>query len=533
MLAGSRNSLSPLLPSPRYRIQIDPFKNRYDSLPGLKPRWLVRERNWMQEVSDETLYQITQTVLRQGVEAACRDRNIKPATVMRYLKEARIRGRARGDLDWVKLAEAALRQAGITFTQHGQRRRRRPRRALAIGQGSDCNPDHTGGGQARAPSGKLAGKEETSCDCEAGENEASSSRSIRVEGPFPPPESIRIIPNGSDDQAVEHVDFESPSKEEGRELDMAEFVELVLRGREFYRKMDPAERELEIEIPTEKNVLIGFMGDIHADNINCDLELLIRHIDLVQRTPLVYLGFLGDSLDNFHARYIDGIHERDVTTEGGRALVTYLFHKVKDRWLFFGHGDHERHEFEKAGWNFIRELKKQFPNAAYIGNLAVIHLKVGRQLYHLVVAHRMPGYSWWNKLHPQIRWLREHQLEDVDVIVGAHQHRKAKQESSEDGSKVVFLQTAPYLRTSAYARERGYDPKPRESLGMECVLLSGSTHRVLSFYNFEDGLYVQQALNAYEAVRPPVEDEDVYTILQRWRKLDREGSAAKAERARP
>jgi hypothetical protein len=305
------------------------------------------------------------------------------------------------------------------------------------------------------------------------------------------PETIAVIPDEEHADIVDHF----PKKE----VDMEEFVDLVLKQREMYEEMDPREREVWKEIPTDKNILIGFIGDIHADNRNCDLELFLKHISIVQEEPLIYLGFLGDSLSNFHAKHIDGIHERDLTTEGGRMLVSYLFRKVADRWLFMGHGDHELHEMEAAGWNFIQELHKHFPHASYIGNMGIIHIGVGGQVYHLAAAHRMMGYSQWNPLHPHIRWLKDHSIEEVDAIIGAHQHRKGNQEISHSGHKVTFIQTAPYIRTDAYARRLGYDEKTRSSMGMQGVILSGKYRRVIPFYHFEDGVTLMKALNAYEA----------------------------------
>lgn len=325
-------------------------------------------------------------------------------------------------------------------------------------------------------------------------------------------ENVQIIPDPAGH--VEAEDKTPPKKK----VDMAEFVSLVLRQREMYNTLDPRQPEVWKEIPTDRNILIGFPGDIHGDNRNCDLGLLIKHFEMTKREPLIYLGFLGDTLSNFHAKYIDGIHERDVTTEGGRMIVKYLFRQVADRWLFMGHGDHELHEMEAAGWNFIHELQKFFPYTSYIGNMAVVHVKVGNQTYHIGAAHRMHGYSMWNALHPHVRWLKDHRG-DFDVVVGAHQHRKGTQEISHDGRKVDFIQTAPYIKTDAFARKLSHDEKTRESMAMGCVLLSGSVKRHLVFYNFEDGVNMLKALNAYEYSEGKVwnpEEMDAYKILEEW-----------------
>lgn len=285
------------------------------------------------------------------------------------------------------------------------------------------------------------------------------------------------------------VNFITPNGRGSRSF--AKWTEIFSRRQGERHEAFGIPEHVEIQIDTEKPILLVPFGDVHAGALDTNYKRFSKEVALVAETPGAYALSMGDMTDSFFwggAAQDSDIGSYAEQNEYLRTALLYLGenHKLLAAWL----GDHD-------GWvmNFGDTLYDDFitnTGAYYLEGVSYISLTVGKTLYKISGAHRHNGFSIYNKAHPALRLYRD-SAEGADIAITAHTHQKAHmvQPVKTFGGDAMlghFISIAGYKTTDEYARKKGFSRQVEEQLGPQSILLYPNKKKVEVFWDVETGI---------------------------------------------
>ena len=236
-----------------------------------------------------------------------------------------------------------------------------------------------------------------------------------------------------------------------------------------------------VTIQFKGDTIINFIGDTHVGSPLTHYKRLEQEIKAIVDTPNSYVVLVGDIVDGFffNPAQMEEMEQAPEQFAYMKALVNHLADKKK---LLLGYGgDHD-------GW--IKKLGldpyEQFNNigAYYMQGVGHLTAKVGGQEYHLTGAHRLPGFSMYNNVHPQVRASRE--IQGADIYFSGHTHTKGHAEQAINvfgGSsrKTHFISIGPYKPSDEYARKLGFAQQSPANMYGCAIKLSADEKEVIYY----------------------------------------------------
>jgi len=148
---------------------------------------------------------------------------------------------------------------------------------------------------------------------------------------------------------------------------------------------------------------VAFSADWHLGSLFTDYDRWIKHIEYVKNTKGLYIGAVGDLIDNFlRFRNLNPIFKQVLSPKNQTVFLQETLEYIKDKLLFAFWGNHDVEWQEKnASFSEIAEILGQ--DFVYFNAVGRINLKVGDQIYRLIGSHNFPGHSHWNPTHPLLR----------------------------------------------------------------------------------------------------------------------------------
>lgn len=241
-----------------------------------------------------------------------------------------------------------------------------------------------------------------------------------------------------------------------------------------YKETAPYYENQHVKISFGGDTLINFIGDTHVGAVDVYYDRIEQEVETIINTPNSYVIMVGDLVDGFffNPAQMEQIEQTPEQWQYTDTMLKYLSQEGK-LLLGFG-GDHDQWPL-KMGIDpylkFSEDLK-----AYYMRGVGHLTAKVDEQEFKLTGAHRLPGFSMYNNVHPQMRASKE--IQGADVYYSAHTHTKghsyqAIQEFGGAARNIHFISIGPYKSTDAYSRKKGWaQQSPEQMFGCSILLPS-------------------------------------------------------------
>lgn len=257
-----------------------------------------------------------------------------------------------------------------------------------------------------------------------------------------------------------HPGWHLAPKEETQQFEVGELPDelpsadelLQRRSKQFAKKKTAIDARalIPITITTDGPIGIAHMGDPHVDDDGTDIDLLRRHVDIINGTPGLFAGNVGDYSNNWVGRLARLYGQQSLSAAEAWVLVEWLVRSV--RWLYLVGGNHDL--WSGAGdpikW-MARQARVQYEaNGMRLG----LTLPSGRVI-RVNARHDFSGRSQWNTAHgpgkaAQLGW-RDH------ILTCGHTHVSGYQTVRDPSSGLIShaLRVGSYKTFDRFAEERG------------------------------------------------------------------------------
>lgn len=231
--------------------------------------------------------------------------------------------------------------------------------------------------------------------------------------------------------------------------------------------------------------ILNFIGDVHTGSPDSNYDRLEQEVETIVNTPNSYAVIVGDLVDGFffNPAQFNEIEQTPEQYDYTYSLLKYLSSKKK--LIAAWGGDHDQWAF-KMGLDPYGQFAEKF-GAYYMHGVGYITAQVGDNEYKLTGAHRMPGFSMYNNVHPQMRADRFGGAAGSDIIFSGHNHRKGHSEQAYkefpgEARMVHYISLGPYKSTDDYAQKLGFAKlSPQEMYG--CSVVLDRNTRQITYYN--------------------------------------------------
>jgi len=226
-----------------------------------------------------------------------------------------------------------------------------------------------------------------------------------------------------------------------------------------------ARKWFSIAVDDNLPIAINWFGDPHLGSPGCNIKLLRRDVEIVAKTPGMFGGNVGDTVDNWGGRLLRLYAESDVSKKTERQLARWFLQDSGVPWLIWLHGNHESMSSEFKLYmdglgaeqvpmiDWRAQFKVTFPNGAEM---------------RIDAAHDHKGHSMWNDLHGQER--ASVMEEQADIYIAGHRHNWAfKVKETVDGRVVNLVRCRGYKFLDDYA-VRWQFPQQQQGASMVTLL---------------------------------------------------------------
>lgn len=159
------------------------------------------------------------------------------------------------------------------------------------------------------------------------------------EAPAPKPRaSLTVQPIPEDDEAEEPIE---------------EAIERQCRVYERSRARATTVGPRVVALSQPGPIALVHFGDPHLDDDGCNWPALRRAVEVVQRTPHMYAGNVGDTVNNWVGRLVEKYAHQRATEDEGWRYARWLMQAVP--WIYVVAGNHDCHDAEtealtRRGW---------------------------------------------------------------------------------------------------------------------------------------------------------------------------------------
>lgn len=253
------------------------------------------------------------------------------------------------------------------------------------------------------------------------------------------------------EEVEETVPVAFSENEKNTDLSWREMIEPMKGIQSLKSKNSKSQRTPTIHLEASEPIILLPFGDQHLGAMATDYEAFVSFTEEILSNPRIYVFLLGDLVNL-------AIKLRGVAEVQGDILNTDLQLQFLESWLDdVQHkliasvaGNHDD-RFEKlTGSDIVSKIVSA--RTAHSPGLQHVTLKVGEAEYKIAASHLLRGYSMYNPLHAQHRYLRT-EAPWADLVMSGHTHRPAFSTFLEAGKKVTLLNCGTTKTNDGYAKK--------------------------------------------------------------------------------
>jgi UDP-2,3-diacylglucosamine pyrophosphatase LpxH len=299
--------------------------------------------------------------------------------------------------------------------------------------------------------------------------------------------------------ADEPVTLEFPDKKLGA-FNYKEWLNAAQATQDLHHKASSKQDVATIKIASSKPVGIVFSADWHLGSISCDYKSFLKNHEFVLNTDGLYLGVVGDTIDNFYQfNNAHAILQQVIPPAKQRKLLGEIFHALleKNKLLFVGYGNHETRDEKWFGDNLVaRMVEEKIP---YFSGKGIVKLYINEQIYTILVMHKTGSNSKINTLYgAKMEYGRYF---PADIVVTGHTHVPAIESYWHYGAAgrigFPFGGDSWLVKTGTYNVDDGFS-KRFYNHGVVCdptLVLFPQNRKIVPFMTAEDAMLYVKANN--------------------------------------
>lgn len=193
------------------------------------------------------------------------------------------------------------------------------------------------------------------------------------------------------------------------------------------------------------------MGDPHVDDDGCDWPELRRDIDVVNATPNMYAGNVGDTVNNWVGKLIAKWKQQSTTETEAFRLGRWLFEAVA--WDYIILGNHDLWNQGSTIFNAFAENASILAYAAHEARVEYVTPAGGR--FRLAVRHDFKGHSQWNNQHGLMKRAKTRPW--ADLLICGHKHTWGHHsDETQPGHPTWTARVRGYKRMDEYAEAKDF-----------------------------------------------------------------------------
>ncbi len=224
------------------------------------------------------------------------------------------------------------------------------------------------------------------------------------------------------------------------------------RSQRFERLAEAKEAKRLIQVPVVVDGPIGIahFGDPHVDDDGTNILALQRHVALINKTPGLLAGNVGDYHNNWVGRLARLYGEQSTSAQDAWQLVEWLIKACP--WLYLVSGNHD---LWSGSGDPLQWIARQVPTLHQAHGVRLnLTLPSGRQV-RVNARHDFKGHSQWNTAHgpakaAQMGW-RDH------ILTCGHTHVSGYQVVRDPATRLIShaIRVGSYKTYDRYADELG------------------------------------------------------------------------------
>ena len=259
-----------------------------------------------------------------------------------------------------------------------------------------------------------------------------------------------------------------------------------------YKELLAIPETVEIEIATERPVLVGLFGDVHASHPECDLDRFGRDIDLVKEVGGYFMTF-GDLTDSIGWNPTPGLTSDQEAMMYMQSALKYM---AEDGHLLAGWtGDHDMWAFDKHNAHTMYQDFYEKYGAHLLDGVSYVDLCLNNgeevQKYAIIGSHRHKGFSVYSDVHASWRQYNDEAKSGRNIIsITAHNHSKGHSCQTRKvfgGEEAVInsISLGTYKSSDRYSRKMGWPRKGEETAGSFGIVLHPEEQRTQVFWSLD------------------------------------------------
>jgi hypothetical protein len=219
-------------------------------------------------------------------------------------------------------------------------------------------------------------------------------------------------------------------------------------------------------------VCIVHSADWHLGGEGTDYARLEAELGVVRDTPGMYLGFVGDALDNFIIGKLMSLrmNTRFKVSEEW-AMVRHAFEMIATKLLYVVDGNHDQWTYRLGGIDYFRDVMESIrPGVVYGNDELLLDVRVGDGLTQIRARHKWKGSSIYNDTHGIERAAKFDKGVPFDIGVAAHTHASGLSREFNNGRSTGHaVLCGTYKRLDAFATQVGFT-RPNEATAVATVI---------------------------------------------------------------
>lgn len=220
-----------------------------------------------------------------------------------------------------------------------------------------------------------------------------------------------------------------------------------------------------VRVNIEGPIGITWFGDPHVDDDGCNWPLLKEHIAILNKTPALFAGNIGDTTNNWVGRLRTLFANQEMSQSTAYKLARWFLLDSGVKWLVWLLGNHDlwndgAEVFRQMGAQLIGMENEQWPDTKISTWQARMALQFPDGNEHRIwAAHSFPGNSIWNSLHGLQR--AAHTKAPAHVYVAGHTHNWAihQEESASRDFTYWLVRARGYKYIDTYGENLGHFPQ--------------------------------------------------------------------------